>query len=877
MSRVQDVSGMSRVRADSERLGARRRLARHALLAAPILLVGILSASPAFAGAPAETPPPATASAHPTAATTSAGLGQAAATIALGEVGVGDTPVSRDFGLDCNPFTTMVGPDIPNDNGCGYNARFGVQAENEVWCSDFVKWAWMKAGVTADLNLINAGSDSFLAWGQAQGQAMPVDSTDAQVGDAVVFFPPGAVSPTRYADHVGIVTAVNADGTLNLVNGDFRQATNIGVEYDQNVTLSTWASQVWNRGEQWVFVAPPSTAQQPAPAVSLSGPHHAVANTSVMFHARASQPNGSVASYLWSFGDGGNADAATATHVFGSAGLHTVSLTATSDAGTATVGTWNVTVDAASSTVASTPSDANWYSVTPVNQSLFFQSSSGGLARDVWNGAEWSYEALPGQLAASAGLTVLDYADPTDEVMQAHAFYRAADGALAETFGKASGWATAALPGHPAADSPMVASTRPGCAASGGQPGDTAASPGVTLPSVYYFDDSGRLNVTYATTGGWATAALPVAPTPYRALALALTASDGSTGTALFSLDGRGALTALTAASSRDCGWQATTIATPGHVSASTALSAIAVGDGGDVQVVFAGQHGELTSATSSAGGAWLVVQIPHVPSVTGSIATTTNLLASGALREDVFYLGPAGHPVHATAGDRGWTAETLSTTATGITGIADFPRYIPPGEVNLRQPAALIGGQTESLLLASGPQLSSESTNAESTGWTPATLPTDPGTFADSIRLYAATPADHQTALDAAAFAGLPASQVTQSFFTAWADALSGRYLVISVGQAATGGLYYKVCGWPNPAGEIAGGTPFGYTVAPTTAWPGAELYLNGLASATGSNADRVDDLAYYATHGALPPGVTAVPAAGRPAYTCSGQPNGS
>jgi hypothetical protein len=37
-----------------------------------------------------------------------------------------------------------------------------------------------------------------------------------------------------------------------------------------------------------------------------------------------------------------------------------------------------------------------------------------------------------------------------------------------------------------------------------------------------------------------------------------------------------------------------------------------------------------------------------------------------------------------------------------------------------------------------------------------------------------------------------------------------SGDDLVLAVGQAAENGLYSNPCGWTNPAGDAAGGTPF-------------------------------------------------------------------
>jgi hypothetical protein len=163
----------------------------------------------------------------------------------------------------------------------------------------------------------------------------------------------------------------------------------------------------------------------------------------------------------------------------------------------------------------------------------------------------------------------------------------------------------------------------------------------------------------------------------------------------------------------------------------------------------------------------------------------------------------------------------------------------------------------------------------APSGPWTSDTLPASPATFADRVMLYAATPADGASAASAAQAAGLPAGDVTRSFATAWDAALDGDYLVISVGQAATDALYYNACGWDNPSGDIPGSTPFYYVLGPLDQLPGPDAFENGAAAAASQTQQLATGLAYYAVHGALPPGVTALPAAARPQYACAGQPS--
>jgi hypothetical protein len=155
-----------------------------------------------------------------------------------------------------------------------------------------------------------------------------------------------------------------------------------------------------------------------------------------------------------------------------------------------------------------------------------------------------------------------------------------------------------------------------------------------------------------------------------------------------------------------------------------------------------------------------------------------------------------------------------------------------------------------------------------------PFLLRADPSLFTRAVRLYAATAADYSAALAAARAAGLPASQVTRSFATAWDEASGGEYLVIAVGAAADDGLYYNTCGWTNPSGQGGGFTPFLIATAPLDTLPGTNYYENGTAATTAQTPQLATDLAYYAAHGRLPVGVTALPAAGRPAGVCSGQP---
>jgi hypothetical protein len=280
---------------------------------------------------------------------------------------------------------------------------------------------------------------------------------------------------------------------------------------------------------------------------------------------------------------------------------------------------------------------------------------------------------------------------------------------------------------------------------------------------------------------------------------------------------------------------------------------------------------GRATSGSPLAATSYLIPG-PAVPGTPPASSVLPGSEPPGSLPEgtigdttgpEVFYLS-AGHPaVDYSARTGGWRTATLPGTASGLAGAGV---YLLPGlPSQLFFPAS--GG---------GLQADSTGSSADPSGaWSNASLPAAPATMADRVVLYAATAADAATAQAAAGAAGLPAGQVTQSFATAWADTLSGSYLVIAVGAAATGALDYNQCGWANPSTAVGGSTPFYIVAGPLATLPGADAYESGTASAAAQTQARTTDLAFYALHGSLPSGVTSLPAAAGPVRACSGSPS--
>lgn len=83
------------------------------------------------------------------------------------------------------------------------------------WCADFARWVWGSRNLNVDR--LNPGAGSFYLYGQQKGTLHTDPSYVPQIGDAVVFDYNG----NGWASHVAIVGAVNSNGTIQTINGNF--------------------------------------------------------------------------------------------------------------------------------------------------------------------------------------------------------------------------------------------------------------------------------------------------------------------------------------------------------------------------------------------------------------------------------------------------------------------------------------------------------------------------------------------------------------------------------------------------------------------------------------------------------------------------------
>jgi hypothetical protein len=101
----------------------------------------------------------------------------------------------------------------PKENETKYG-KF-AKANFQPWCGSFVNWCGNEAGVKIPNTVYTpAGAQAFIKAGTWQ----PVETAEPAVGDIAYFdFPSDGVDRIS---HVGIVAAVNTDGTVDVVEGN---------------------------------------------------------------------------------------------------------------------------------------------------------------------------------------------------------------------------------------------------------------------------------------------------------------------------------------------------------------------------------------------------------------------------------------------------------------------------------------------------------------------------------------------------------------------------------------------------------------------------------------------------------------------------------
>jgi hypothetical protein len=137
-----------------------------------------------------------------------------------------------------------------------YGAAYGM--DRVAWCAQFVWWVGQQAGAGA-LIPKSAYTPTMAGWYQQRGLA----SKSPRVGSLVFFDWPG--DGVNRISHVGLVEAVNADGTLTTIEGN----TTSGTAGDQRMGGGVWRRRR-STSAVVIYGHPAYDGAAPAPAPPLS-------------------------------------------------------------------------------------------------------------------------------------------------------------------------------------------------------------------------------------------------------------------------------------------------------------------------------------------------------------------------------------------------------------------------------------------------------------------------------------------------------------------------------------------------------------------------------------------------------------------------------
>jgi PKD repeat protein len=274
------------------------------------------------------------------------------------------------------------------------------------------------------------GANNVINGGSVSSNALPPAGTSGDLDPAASNQPPTADANGPYSGTQGIPVAFDgsgssdADGSIVSYSWDFGDGSSgngatQSHTYQNTGTYTVTLNVTDDAGDSDTATtsATIGAGNQP-PVADPKGPYTGTAGTEIAFDGSgSSDPDGSIVSYTWDFGDGATGSGATTNHVYAAQGTYNLSLTVTDDGGAVDSASTSVSIDPANQ--APTANAGGPYTATDGTTVVFDGTGSsdadGTITDYAWDFGDGTSGsgATPSHLYAAAGsynvlLTVTD-------------------------------------------------------------------------------------------------------------------------------------------------------------------------------------------------------------------------------------------------------------------------------------------------------------------------------------------------------------------------------------------------------------------------------------------------------------------------------------